>query len=159
MSSTTEITQQTSRSFTGAASPAPFFAAGVLMYLMHRFGPTPATWLLLGVSWLLARDQLHVQVAAAEGSVKGPLSFLVSLGMVTVFYLVVLAWRWEGLRPALVAEGLYGTALEEGVRHRMSVWKADRRREAQAADLAAVASRMTGAWLTAEHTQATDAPF
>ncbi|MFJ2749644.1 acyltransferase family protein [Streptomyces sp. NPDC087297] len=96
---------------TSVAMPgaAPFFAAGVLMYLMHRVGPSPATWLLLGVSWLLARDQLHVQVAAAEGSVKGPLSFLVSLGMVTVFYLVVLGLALgrpsSRRRPWLVGAG------------------------------------------------------
>ncbi|MET3983867.1 acyltransferase [Streptomyces sp. PvR034] len=71
-------------------SATPFFAAGVVMYLMHRFGPTPATWLLLGASWLLAQEQLRPLVASAQGSVKAHLSLPVSLAVVTAFYLIVL---------------------------------------------------------------------
>ncbi|MFE2284080.1 acyltransferase family protein [Streptomyces sp. NPDC059443] len=70
---------------------APFFVAGVVMFLMHRFGPTPVLWLLLGMSWLLAQNQLHSLMKTAEGSVHHSLSWTVCLAVITVFYALVLA--------------------------------------------------------------------
>lgn len=71
--------------------PAPFFVAGVVMFLMYRFGPTPVTWLLLGTSWLLAQNQLRFLLKVAEGSVRHSISWAVCLAVITVFYLLVLA--------------------------------------------------------------------
>ncbi|MGP3691403.1 hypothetical protein ACTVZO_43375 [Streptomyces sp. IBSNAI002] len=65
----------------------------------------------------------------------------------------------QRVRAALVATGAYGSPLEEEVRRRMRVWKAERRGEAQAADLAAVAARPVGAWPTDGHAQDTEPPF
>ncbi|MBT2453636.1 acyltransferase [Streptomyces sp. ISL-86] len=70
---------------------APFFVAGVVMFLMYRFGPTPVTWLLLGTSWLLAQNQLRFLMKTAEGSVRHSISWPVCLAVITVFYLLVLA--------------------------------------------------------------------
>lgn len=69
---------------------APFFVAGVVMFLMHRFGPTPVTWLLLGTSWLLAQHQLGTLLEVAGGSTKHRPSWNISLAVITVFYLLVL---------------------------------------------------------------------
>ncbi|MEV7512699.1 hypothetical protein AB0O57_32545 [Streptomyces sp. NPDC091201] len=65
----------------------------------------------------------------------------------------------QRVRSRLVAEGLVGTALDTEVRRRMTVWKADRRREAEAADLAARAASPVGAWPTVSHQQPATAPF
>lgn len=87
-----------------APSAAPFFIGGVVIYLMHRFGPRPALWLLLAASWLLAQDQLTSLVRHAQHSVHGDLSWGVSLGVITASFGLVLAaalgrldffnWRW-----------------------------------------------------------------
>ncbi|MEU9165650.1 acyltransferase [Streptomyces sp. NPDC048424] len=72
-------------------SATPFFAGGILLYLMHRAGPTPAVCLLLAASWLLAQDQLHLLVPKAEVSVGNQLSWPVSLTVVTAFYLILMS--------------------------------------------------------------------
>ncbi|GLV88028.1 hypothetical protein Slala03_77170 [Streptomyces lavendulae subsp. lavendulae] len=65
----------------------------------------------------------------------------------------------QRVRSQLVAEGLVGSTLDTEVRRRMSLWKASRRREAEAADLAARAARPVGAWPTADLQQPAAAPF
>ncbi|RPF30200.1 hypothetical protein EDD96_6792 [Streptomyces sp. Ag109_G2-6] len=52
----------------------------------------------------------------------------------------------QRVRSRLVAEGFGGTALDTEVRRWMTAWKADRRREVEAADLAARAARPVGSW-------------
>ncbi|MGW6976463.1 hypothetical protein [Streptomyces sp. NPDC054952] len=65
----------------------------------------------------------------------------------------------QRVRAQLVADGLVGTALDAALRRRMAAWKADRRQEAEAADLAARAAHPVGAWPTANRQQPADAPF
>ncbi|MCJ1678360.1 acyltransferase [Streptomyces sp. APSN-46.1] len=77
---------------------APFFVAGVVMFLMHRFGTKPELWLLLGTSWLLAQNQLPSLMKTAEGSVKHQLSWTVCLAVITLFYLLVLGVALGRLR-------------------------------------------------------------
>ncbi|GAA3091874.1 hypothetical protein GCM10020254_41110 [Streptomyces goshikiensis] len=77
---------------------APFFVAGVVMFLMHRFGTKPELWLLLGLSWLLAQNQLPNLMKTAEGSVKHQLSWGICLAVITVFYLLVLGVALGRLR-------------------------------------------------------------
>ncbi|MGW0901790.1 acyltransferase family protein, partial [Streptomyces goshikiensis] len=77
---------------------APFFVAGVVMFLMHRFGTKPELWLLLGLSWLLAQNQLPNLMQTAEGSVKHQLSWGICLAVITVFYLLVLGVALGRLR-------------------------------------------------------------
>jgi peptidoglycan/LPS O-acetylase OafA/YrhL len=85
-------------------SYSPFFIGGMVLFLIFKFGPTPASCLLLAASWLLAQHQLVSLVNDAEGSVGHELSWNVSLAIVTAFYAVLLAvalrkldflnWRW-----------------------------------------------------------------
>ncbi|WP_345189121.1 hypothetical protein [Streptomyces lavendulae] len=63
------------------------------------------------------------------------------------------------VRAQLLAEGLRGTALDDRVRLHMRQWRADRRREAEAADIAEQASRVPGAWPSADRHQVAEAPF
>ncbi len=44
-------------------SGAPFFIAGLILYLMHRFGPDLMLWGMLGMTWLLGQYQLIDRVA------------------------------------------------------------------------------------------------
>jgi len=45
------------------------FVAGVAMYLMHRFRPTPLLWGIVGFSWILAQQRTAqmIDVALASG--------------------------------------------------------------------------------------------
>jgi peptidoglycan/LPS O-acetylase OafA/YrhL len=44
-------------------SGAPFFIAGLALYLMHRFGPDMLLWAMLAMSWLLGQYELIDRVA------------------------------------------------------------------------------------------------
>ncbi|MEU8776521.1 hypothetical protein [Streptomyces sp. NPDC048606] len=65
----------------------------------------------------------------------------------------------QRVRAFLVAEGMYGTALDEEIGRRMAAWKAERRRKAQNADLTAMTARPVGAWPTVAREQTAEAPF
>jgi peptidoglycan/LPS O-acetylase OafA/YrhL len=55
-------------------SGAPFFIAGLALYLMHRFGSDLLLWALLGMSWLLGQYELIDRVAyESVSSWKGAL--------------------------------------------------------------------------------------
>lgn len=62
-------------------------------------------------------------------------------------------------RATLVSEGMYGTALDDELRRHMIAWRAERHREAKAADLATVAAIPVGAWPSAGARQQAEAPF
>ncbi|MFD9619687.1 hypothetical protein ACFWB2_20725 [Streptomyces virginiae] len=68
-----------------------------------------------------------------------------------------LAIEQENARVALLREGLRGTALDDAIRSHVAAWKAKRREEAQAADLAA-GTLPVGSWPTG-HQQASPPPF
>jgi peptidoglycan/LPS O-acetylase OafA/YrhL len=88
-----------------------FFVGGIVIYLMHRVGPTPVLWLLLGTSWLMAQNQLPGLINTAEDSTHSTIYWTVSLAIITVFYLLVLAaalgklnffnWRWLTVAGAM----------------------------------------------------------
>ncbi|MFF7198869.1 acyltransferase family protein [Streptomyces sp. NPDC008079] len=90
---------------------AAFFVSGIVIYLMHRVGPTPILWLLLGASWLMAQNQLTDLVASAEASTHTNLSWWWSLAVVSIFYGLVLGaalgklnffnWRWLTVAGAM----------------------------------------------------------
>uniref|UniRef100_A0AAU2UZC3 Acyltransferase n=1 Tax=Streptomyces sp. NBC_00003 TaxID=2903608 RepID=A0AAU2UZC3_9ACTN len=69
---------------------APYFVGGILIYLMHRFRPTLALWVLLGASWILAQGQLRNLMKPAENSVHHSLSWTICLAAITLFYVAVL---------------------------------------------------------------------
>ncbi|GAA3488154.1 acyltransferase [Streptomyces cremeus] len=91
------------------AEAAPFFVGGMVVFLMRRFGTSAVLWLLLGGSWLVAQHQLQGLVEGAEGAVGGKLSWEIALGLVTVFYGLLLAVALLPLRavnrPWLVTAG------------------------------------------------------
>jgi peptidoglycan/LPS O-acetylase OafA/YrhL len=70
---------------------APFFVAGVTMYLMHRFGPTLLLWGIVGVSWALGLHGLHPTVASV-GRIGGrPLWWPGVVAVLTLSFVVMLA--------------------------------------------------------------------
>lgn len=90
---------------------AAFFVGGIVIYLMHRFGPKPVLWLLLGTSWLMAQNQLPDLITVAEDSTHTTIYWSVALAIITLFYVLVLAaalgklnffnWRWLTVAGAM----------------------------------------------------------
>ncbi|WP_229830719.1 acyltransferase family protein [Actinoplanes ianthinogenes] len=82
---------------------APFFVAGIALYLIHRFGPDLLLWGLLGASFLLAQ-YWTVQQVGDKREVDPGLSTAVGAVVVTGIFAVMLAialgytariqWRW-----------------------------------------------------------------
>ncbi len=87
---------------------APYFAAGLAMYLIYRYGPDLITLGLTGLCWLLSLHQLTVELPGVSGNVSHHLRFGFAAAFVTGCYLVLLAaathrldWvRWRGLTTA-----------------------------------------------------------
>ncbi|MFF5801935.1 acyltransferase family protein [Streptomyces sp. NPDC012746] len=77
---------------------APYFIAGIVMYLMHRFRPNPVLWVLLAASWLVAKDQLSIIMRGGVHSTGHTLLWRVSLAIITVFFLLVLTVALGGLK-------------------------------------------------------------
>lgn len=87
---------------------APYFCAGLAMYLMYRYGADLITLGLTGLCWLLCMHQLTLQLPGVGNNVGHPLRFAVAAAFVTACYAVLLAaathrldWvRWSGLTTA-----------------------------------------------------------
>ncbi|GAB1689601.1 acyltransferase family protein [Krasilnikovia sp. M28-CT-15] len=85
---------------------AGYFIAGVAMYLMHRFGPTPLLWLIIGLSWWVNLHRLEERVGPhGFGIPVWPAVVIVTLGYV-ILLLIALGrrgpgWRWLTLAGAL----------------------------------------------------------
>ncbi|MFG2293638.1 acyltransferase family protein [Streptomyces sp. NPDC048603] len=90
---------------------APYFIAGMAMYLIYRFG---VNWLLLGIvgfSWLLAQHALLGTKGSYEYGVMHHLSWTVMAGVSALAFAVVLAvamgafdriqWKWLTVAGAL----------------------------------------------------------
>jgi peptidoglycan/LPS O-acetylase OafA/YrhL len=82
----------------------PYFVAGIVLYLMYRFGPTLLLWGLLALSVVMSMPVLVAQVAAhnTHGRVNSfPVTFAVMVCFYTVMVAVALRWlswlRWRGL--------------------------------------------------------------
>jgi peptidoglycan/LPS O-acetylase OafA/YrhL len=84
---------------------APYFIAGIALYLIHRFGSDLKLWGLVGVCFAMAVHQVHglaVQVGADD--LHRPLSPVPAVLMMAVFFAVMSAvalgwlswirWRW-----------------------------------------------------------------
>ncbi|WP_231905044.1 MULTISPECIES: acyltransferase family protein [Streptomycetaceae] len=84
---------------------APYFAGGVAIYLMHRYGPDLLLAGLTGLCWLLSLHQLATQLPEVSGHVGHHLQFGYAAAFVTACYAVLIAaalgrldWiRWRGL--------------------------------------------------------------
>ncbi|BFU46791.1 acyltransferase family protein [Krasilnikovia sp. MM14-A1004] len=86
---------------------AGYFVAGVAIYLMHRFGPTPLLWLILGLSWWVNMHRLAERVGPhGFGVALWPAVVIVTLGY-AILVLIALGgrglpgWRWLTLAGAL----------------------------------------------------------
>ena len=85
------------------ASPyAPYFIAGVALYLMHRFGPTVLLWGILAISYMIALAGLPALNYFAHVPLPG------AAAVITVFFALMtaaaLGWfRWFQWRIGIVA--------------------------------------------------------
>ncbi|MFI5494992.1 acyltransferase family protein [Actinoplanes sp. NPDC051859] len=69
---------------------APYFAAGIALYLIHRCGSHLALWALVGSSFLLAQHQVVDQLHHVARNVLGrPLPTLPTLALVTGIFAVL----------------------------------------------------------------------
>jgi peptidoglycan/LPS O-acetylase OafA/YrhL len=97
-----------------AAMWAPYFGAGVVVFLMRTHGPKPKYWLGLVLCWLLALKYIGVDVASFAGiSVPGhPFSQLAGTASFTAFLGVILliGLRLISLRPSRCTELCGGTS-------------------------------------------------
>jgi peptidoglycan/LPS O-acetylase OafA/YrhL len=90
---------------------APFFVAGVVLYLMHRFRPTILLWGLLGVCYALALNQVALIAVQHTDSTHHALrnrpGSIIMTGMFAIMIAVALGWlnwvrgRWLTIAGAL----------------------------------------------------------
>jgi peptidoglycan/LPS O-acetylase OafA/YrhL len=81
---------------------APYFVAGVAMYLIHRFGPSPLLYAIVGFAWLVSLQRVEERVAAINPGFAVP--YWPGALLITAAYAVVLVvalgwtdritWRW-----------------------------------------------------------------
>ena len=88
---------------------APYFIAGIAMYLIRRFGPTPLLFSIVGFAWLVSLqrvdDRLHhmnpgFAVPTWPGSVIITLAYAVMLG-IALGAADRIRWRWLSVAGAL----------------------------------------------------------
>jgi peptidoglycan/LPS O-acetylase OafA/YrhL len=90
---------------------APYFAAGITMYLMHRYRPNLVLWGIVGACWLLSQHNVITRLNDMSAPAGGQLHWWVGGLLVTAFYAVMLAvalgafariqWRWLTVAGAL----------------------------------------------------------
>ncbi|MFJ3204972.1 acyltransferase family protein [Streptomyces sp. NPDC086989] len=90
---------------------APYFIAGVAMYLIYRFGVNPMLLGVVAFSWLIAQNRLHITVGGYEYEVHHTLSWPVMAFISAAAFLVMLAvsmgafnwmrWKWLTVAGAL----------------------------------------------------------
>jgi peptidoglycan/LPS O-acetylase OafA/YrhL len=85
---------------------APYFIAGIAMFLIHRFGRSPLLLAIVGFSWLVSLDRLDKRVADINPGFEVPTwpgILIVSLCYLAVL-VVALGWtdriRWSWLTTA-----------------------------------------------------------
>jgi peptidoglycan/LPS O-acetylase OafA/YrhL len=88
---------------------APYFVAGMAMYLIHRFGPTPLLHGIVGMAWLVAITRLGDRMADLHPGFTVPA--WPGYVLVTLFFVVMLViahrradriqWRWLTVAGAL----------------------------------------------------------
>jgi len=83
---------------------APYFAAGIGFYLIHRFGPDIRLWGLVGLSWALAMQMLVARISKESKTLHHALSLPIGMLVVTTFFAIMtvvalgwasrVQWRW-----------------------------------------------------------------
>jgi peptidoglycan/LPS O-acetylase OafA/YrhL len=83
---------------------APYFIAGIVLYLIHRFGPNLLLWSILGISMVLCTQSLWRQVLPFNRTgtvIHFEVALIVLFGFFLVMVAVALGWfawlRWRGL--------------------------------------------------------------
>lgn len=90
---------------------APYFIAGVAMFLMYRFGPNLMLWGIVGFTWLVAISRIHTMKGIYDDAVQRPLSWAVIAVIITLCYVLIIAvalgffdriqWKWLTVAGAL----------------------------------------------------------
>ncbi|MEU9180694.1 acyltransferase [Streptomyces sp. NPDC048550] len=70
---------------------APYFIAGVAMYLMHRFRPTVLLWGIVAISWLFSVRQVALYNDNLAASLGRTMDAKPAIALMTLGYLVMLA--------------------------------------------------------------------
>ncbi|WP_432827061.1 acyltransferase family protein [Dactylosporangium sp. CA-092794] len=86
----------------------PYFVAGVLLYLVHRFGSTPLLWGLVGVCLLIAQHQVLLDTRHFNQFLPADMQWIFSAALLCAFFAAVsavalgwLSWaRWKWLTVA-----------------------------------------------------------
>ncbi|WP_432988645.1 acyltransferase family protein [Dactylosporangium sp. CA-233914] len=83
---------------------SPYFIAGILLYLIHRFGSTPLLWGLVGVSFLLAQHQVLLDTRHMNQYLHVNMKWTLAMVLVGGFFAAVAAsalgwldwakWKW-----------------------------------------------------------------
>ncbi|MBV1854696.1 acyltransferase family protein [Catellatospora tritici] len=86
---------------------APYFVAGIVCYLIHRFGPSPLLWGVLGVNWIIAVYRMypeqaeHVRVMGGTTPAATWPALLIITGAFALVAAIALGWfswaRWRWL--------------------------------------------------------------
>ncbi|WP_213450969.1 acyltransferase family protein [Rhizomonospora bruguierae] len=80
---------------------APFFVAGITLYLIRRFGPDLLLWCMLGTSIAISMACLAQRDPVKRGIISYPVTLAVMLVFFAVMVGVALGWfswvRWRGL--------------------------------------------------------------
>ncbi|HEY2792902.1 MAG TPA: acyltransferase [Micromonosporaceae bacterium] len=67
---------------------APFFVAGLVLYLIHRFGPSPVLWTLLGCTYAIGLYRLISRTAGQTPS-GVHLHYWIAVTIMTAFFVVL----------------------------------------------------------------------
>jgi peptidoglycan/LPS O-acetylase OafA/YrhL len=91
-----------------SAENAPYFIAGMALFLIHRFGATPLLWAIVTASWLVALYRVDSHVTAALGehepSAWVPAALIVT-GFFTLMSLIAAGYGNRITWPWLVTAG------------------------------------------------------
>ncbi|MFI5806024.1 acyltransferase family protein [Streptomyces sp. NPDC051561] len=91
---------------------APFFIAGIVFFLMRRYGPNPVLWALLGMQFLLAQRYVDERMAANLGKAAAAalptwparavlLAGFLFVGAIALGYFDRVQWKWLSSAGAL----------------------------------------------------------
>jgi peptidoglycan/LPS O-acetylase OafA/YrhL len=88
-----------------------YFIAGIVIYLMYRFGQNLLLWGMLGFCWLMAQDQIRGVIGGYEYGTHHHLSWYLVVASITLSFAVVTAaalgafnwmqWKWLTVAGAL----------------------------------------------------------
>ncbi|MFI5496774.1 acyltransferase family protein [Actinoplanes sp. NPDC051859] len=87
---------------------APFFTAGITMYLMRRYGPTPLLWAIVGFTWLINMYHFSLRPVVNPGWTVAiwPALLIITLAygallLIALGYTDRWNWRWLTVAGAL----------------------------------------------------------